>query len=85
MVDPTDMIGGEFTMKRFIRAAVLTLLLAPLTSSLAHAHMVDHHTGGEGAPHWLLDHGYIVGVGLATFTVVYFMVRHRRKAHRRGD
>lgn len=70
-------------MTRFIRAAVLALLMAPL-ASLAEAHTVDRHTGGEGALHWLLDHGYMVGIGLAVMTAVYFMLRHRRRASRRS-
>ena len=70
-------------MTRFIRAAVLALLMAPL-ASLTEAHTVDRHTGGEGALHWLLDHGIIVGVGLAALTLVYFAFRNRRKAYRHG-
>ena len=71
-------------MTRFIRAAVLALLMAPL-ASLAEAHTVDHHTGGEGALQWLLDHGYMVGIGLAALTILYFAFRHQRKAHRHGE
>ena len=65
-------------MPHFARAAFLALLIAPV-ASLAEAHTVDHHTGGEGVLHWLLDHGYIVGIGLAALTVVYLALRNRRK------
>ena len=71
-------------MTCFTRAVVLALLMAPL-ASLAEAHTVDQHTGGVGALHWLLDHGYMVGIGLAVLTAVYFALRNRRKVQRHGE
>ena len=71
-------------MIRFTRAVVLALLMAPF-ASLAEAHMVEQHTGGVGTLHWLLDHGYIVGIGLAVLTVVYFALRNRHKVQRHGE
>ncbi len=63
-------------MKRLI-AATGAMLGAFASVTVAEAHTLDHHSGAEGVLHWLLDHGYIVGVGLACLSALYFVLRRR--------